>query len=269
MSSQVPSALTIAGTDPSGGAGIQADIKTLFANGVYGTSVITAVIAQNTQAVFDILNIPPDLIKKQLEAVFSDIPPLSVKIGMVGEMLQIRTIAETLRRYRAKNIVVDPVMGSSSGRRFMTEQTMQEIKKELFPLATLITPNIPEAAAFTGIKILSQKDMEKAAALLARKYGCAVLIKGGHRCSDADDLFYLKDHPFWLRSERIENPNTHGTGCTLSSAIAANLAKGRNLHQSVSLAKAYIYDAIFARLDLGQKNGPIDHAVSLTGKYRE
>lgn len=267
MSFRQPTALTIAGTDPTGGAGIQADIKTMLANGVYAMSVITAVIAQNTCGVFGLCNLSEELIRKQIDAIFTDIPPDAVKIGMIGKLSQARGIAEALRHYKARNIVLDPVLGASVGGRFMDEPTIREIKRELFSLSSLITPNIPETEALTGKTILSQKDMEKAAALLSEEYGCAVLIKGGHRRQDTDDLLYDKGLFIWFRGKRIDNPNTHGSGCTLSSAITSNLAKGKTLAESVEQAKAYLRHAIEKRLDLGQGNGPIDHGSSLSGQF--
>lgn len=260
-------AVTIAGSDPSGGAGIQADIKTMLANGVYAMSVLTALTAQNTKGVSGIFTLSTDFIKAQMDAVFTDIPPDAVKIGMVSEEGCISCIAERLRYYESKNVVVDPVMIATSGAKLIEDTASAAMKKELFPLAALITPNIPEAEALTALSINCHADMEKAAALLHEEHGSAVFLKGGHRLTDSDDLFYDGNKFIWLRGEHIDNPNTHGTGCTLSSAIAANLAKGKNLHQSVTLAKAYVYDAIAAKLNLGEKNGPIDHASSLKGEY--
>ena len=253
-------ALTVAGSDSSGGAGIQADIKTMTVNGVYAMSAITAMTAQNTERVSSIMESTPDFLKEQLDAVFEDIYPNAVKIGMVSSSALIRVIAERLRVYEAKNIVIDPVMVATSGSQLMKTEALASLTQELFPLATLITPNIPEAEVLADMKIQSYQDMERAAKLIGDRYGCAVLLKGGHHVSDADDLLYEQGSYTLFKGKRIDNPNTHGTGCTLSSAITANLAKGYDLKTSIRRAKEYISGALAAMLDLGAGSGPMDHS---------
>ena len=266
-------ALTIAGSDSCGGAGIQADIKTMTMNGVYAMSAITALTAQNTTGVTGIMEASPEFLEKQLDAVFSDIFPDAVKIGMVSSSELIRVIAGRLRENEARNIVVDPVMVATSGARLIEESAIETLKKELLPLATLATPNIPEAEILADMEIKTEADMESAGKKIAELFGCAVLIKGGHNINDAND--YLFDPAgenaggLWLFGQRIDNPNTHGTGCTLSSAIASNLAKGFSVEESVKRAKEYISEALKAMLDLGKGSGPLAHAFALTGKYSE
>ena len=262
-------ALTIAGSDSSGGAAIQADIKTMTMNGVYAMSAITALTAQNTLGVTGIFEVPPQFLAQQIDAVFQDIRPDAVKIGMVSSSSLIRTIAGRLRAHEAENLVVDPVMVATSGARLMEAEAISTLTRELLPMAALLTPNIPEAEVLSGQAIRSQADMQAAAEKISRAYGCAVLCKGGHSLSDANDLLYIDGHCQWFRGRRIDNPNTHGTGCTLSSAIAANLAKGFPLDQAVSRAKAYISGALEAMLDLGQGSGPMNHAFALTGLFAQ
>ncbi len=262
-------ALTIAGSDSSGGAGIQADIKTMTMNGVYAMSAITALTAQNTLGVTGIFEVPPQFLAQQIDAVFQDIRPDAVKIGMVSSSSLIRTIAGRLRAHEAENLVVDPVMVATSGARLMEAEAISTLTRELLPMAALLTPNIPEAEVLSGQAIRSQADMQAAAEKISRAYGCAVLCKGGHSLSDANDLLYIDGHCQWFRGRRIDNPNTHGTGCTLSSAIAANLSKGFPLDQAVSRAKAYISGALEAMLDLGQGSGPMNHAFALTGLFAQ
>ncbi len=259
-------ALSIAGSDSCGGAGIQADIKTMTMNGVYAMTAITALTAQNTTGVFGIQESTPDFLKQQLDAVFEDIFPDAVKIGMVSDSELIRVIADRLKFYHAKNIVVDPVMVSTSEARLMKTDAVETLEKELLPLAALVTPNIPEAEVLSQTEIKSESDMEASARLISEKSGCAVLLKGGHSVSDANDLLINGSTLRWFRGKRINNPNTHGTGCTLSSAIAANLAKGNDLETSVQKAKEYIEGALGAMLDLGKGSGPMDHAFCLTNK---
>ena len=259
-------ALTIAGSDSSGGAGIQADIKTMTMNGVYAMSAITALTAQNTTGVRAIQESAPEFLAQQIDAVFEDIRPDAVKIGMVASSELIRVIADRLRYYDAKNIVVDPVMVATSGSALMKNDAVQILIDELLPLATVVTPNIPEAQVLSGLIIESKTDMEAAARKIGDSHGCAVLLKGGHSIHDANDLLYANGDFIWFEGKRIDNPNTHGTGCTLSSAIAANLAKGFSLAQSVQLAKDYISGALAAMLDLGQGSGPMDHAFVLNQK---
>lgn len=256
----VHAALTIAGSDSSGGAGIQADIKTMITNGVYAMSTITALTAQNTTGVRSVMEVPPEFLGDQLDAVFEDIYPEAVKIGMVSSKELIQVIGEKLRFYQAKNVVVDPVMVASSGSSLMKNNGAEMMIKELFPLASLITPNIPEAEILSGCEIKNKQDMEAAAEKLSDLGAEAVLLKGGHSISDADDLLCVEGQKIWIRGRRIHNPNTHGTGCTLSSAIASNLAKGMEMEEAVRKAKEYISKALEAGLDLGKGSGPLDHA---------
>ena len=260
-------ALTIAGSDCSGGAGIQADLKTMTMNGVYAMSAITALTAQNTTGVRGIQESTPDFLKQQLDAVFEDIYPDGVKIGMVASTELIRVIADRLRHYGAKNVVVDPVMVATSGAALMKTDAVETLIAELLPISTLVTPNIPEAEVLSGMKIEREEDMVAAAKKIGDNFHCAVLLKGGHSINDANDLLYADGELTWFAGKRIPNPNTHGTGCTLSSAIAANLAKGFPLTESVRRAKSYISDALSAMLDLGNGSGPMDHAFDLQGEY--
>lgn len=252
-------ALTIAGSDSCGGAGIQADLKTMTMNGVYAMSAITALTAQNTTGVRAIQEATPDFLKAQLDAVFEDIFPDAVKIGMVSSSDLILVIAERLNYFQAKNIVLDPVMVATSGSSLMKTDAVQTLIDTLLPIATLVTPNIPEAEVLSGISIHGETDMEKAAKYIGETYGCAVLLKGGHNINDANDLLYANGAFRWFLGKRIDNPNTHGTGCTLSSAIAANLAKDISLEQSIWQAKEYISGALSAGLDLGKGSGPMMH----------
>ena len=256
-------ALTIAGSDSSGGAGIQADIKTMAANGVFAMSAITALTAQNTTGVTGIFETTPEFLAAQLDAVFTDIYPDAVKIGMVSSAPLIRTIAERLRFYEAKHIVVDPVMVATSGSRLLRDDAMQALTEQLLPLAEVVTPNIPEAEILSGLAITDAAGMEAAARKISAQYGCSVLCKGGHKVNDADDLLWRNGSGKWFRGECIHNPNTHGTGCTLSSAIASNLAKGYDLDTSVERAKEYISGCLSAMLDLGRGSGPMNHMHKL------
>ena len=264
---QIKTALTIAGSDSSGGAGIQADIKTMTVHGVYAMSAITALTAQNTTGVRALQESTPEFLRQQIDAVFEDIYPDAVKIGMVssGELIQV--IADRLRHYDAKNVVVDPVMVASAGSSLMRQGAVETLTKELLPLATLVTPNIPEAQVLSGLEIRSKADMTAAAKSIGDRYSCAVLLKGGHSVNDANDLLYAQDNLIWFEGRRIHNPNTHGTGCTLSSAIAANLAKGVSLVESVQKAKDYVSGALAAMLDLGKGSGPMHHAFALETNY--
>ena len=264
---KMKTALTIAGSDCSGGAGIQADIKTMTMNGVFAMSAITALTAQNTLGVRAIQESTPDFLKDQLDAVFEDIFPDAVKIGMVASSELIRVISDRLKYHKAKNIVVDPVMVATSGSSLMKNDAIQTLIDELLPLSALVTPNIPEAEVLSGMKIETKDDMIKAAKYIGDSYNCAVLLKGGHSINDANDLLYEKGQLVWFNGKRIDNPNTHGTGCTLSSAIASNLAKGFSLSQSVQRAKDYISGALAAMLDLGEGSGPMNHAFDLNGEY--
>ena len=262
-------ALSIAGSDSSGGAGIQADIKTMTMNGVYTMSAITALTAQNTTGVTGIVEVTPEFLKQQLDAVFTDIFPDAVKTGMVSSKELIQVIAERLNHYHAKNIVVDPVMVATSGSKLMKTDAVDVLLKELLPIAALVTPNIPEAEVLSGLSIVNEDDMKKAAKVIGDTYGCAVLLKGGHKIQDANDLLYSKGMCQWFMGERINNPNTHGTGCTLSSAIASNLAKGYSLSDSIHRAKTYISGALNAMLDIGKGSGPMNHAYDLGGEFLE
>ena len=256
-------ALSIAGSDCSGGAGIQADIKTMTMNGVYAMSAITALTAQNTTGVIAIQESTPDFLRQQIDAIFEDIYPDSVKIGMVASSELICVIADRLRYYNAKNVVIDPVMVASAGSSLMKQNAVQTLIKELLPISTLVTPNIPEAQVLSGMTIENKEDMIAAAKHVGDSYHCAVLLKGGHSINDANDLLYANDELIWFEGKRINNPNTHGTGCTLSSAIASNLAKGFSLTESIQRAKNYISGALAAMLDLGKGSGPMDHAYAL------
>ena len=262
-------ALSIAGSDCSGGAGIQADLKTMTMNGVYAMSAITALTAQNTTGVTGILEVSPDFLNQQLDAVFTDIRPDAVKIGMVPSSALMEAIGQRLRQYGAEKIVVDPVMVATSGSSLMQSEAVAALKRELLPLATVATPNIPEAEVLSGLTIRNEANMTAAARKIEESFGCAVLLKGGHSVSDANDLLCRQGQEIWFRGRRINNPNTHGTGCTLSSAIAANLAKGYSLEESVERAKEYLSGALAAMLDLGKGRGPMNHGFNLEGKFRE
>ena len=259
--------LTIAGSDSSGGAGIQADIKTLMANGVYAMSAITALTAQNTLGVRAIQEATPAFLRAQLNAVFEDIPPDAVKIGMVSSPELICVIADRLQHFKAKNIVVDPVMVATSGAALMKDRALSAMCRHLLPIATVITPNIPEAEVLCGYAIQAPGDMERAARELSERFSAAVLLKGGHGTEDAKDLLCTRDTIFRFSARRIQNPNTHGTGCTLSSAIAANLAKGYSLEQAVKRAKDYVTGAILSGLNLGRGAGPLNHGFCLAGIF--
>ena len=260
-------ALSIAGSDSSGGAGIQADIKTMTMNGVYAMTAITALTAQNTTGVRAIQEVSPAFLKAQIDAVFEDIFPDAVKIGMVASSDLIKVIAERLRFYEPGNIVVDPVMVATSGSSLLKTDAVKTLCQELLPLAMVVTPNIPEAQILAEQEITDENDMLTAAKAIGDRYGCAVLLKGGHSVSDANDLLYVDDEFLWFYGKRIHNPNTHGTGCTLSSAIAANLAKGYGLEAAVERAKAYISGALAAMLDLGHGSGPMNHAFDLNSTF--
>ena len=276
----LPPVLTVAGSDSSGGAGIQADLKTMMANGVFGMSAITSLTAQNTTGVRDVQNAEPRVLAEQVDAVFEDIPPMAVKIGMVSSADLIETIAERLSAHQARNIVLDPVMVATSGAKLIDDDAVAALTSKLFPLATVITPNMPEtealleqtlqerssaddapAARLLSAGIRTEADMEMAGRTLAEHFGCAVLVKGGHGVKDANDVLVEPDGTAtWFTSPRIDNPNTHGIGCTLSSAIASHLALGETLPQAVRSAKEYMTGALAEQLDLGHGAGPMDHA---------
>ncbi len=264
---KMKTALTIAGSDCSGGAGIQADLKTMTMNGVYAMSAITSLTAQNTTGVKSILDSTPEFLKDQIDAIFEDIRPDAVKTGMVSSIDLIKIIADRLNYYKAENIVVDTVMVATSGARLISEDAVDTFKKHLIPLATVVTPNIPEAEVLSDILIRDEKTMINAEKKISETYSCAVLLKGGHRINDANDLLYKNGEYRWFNGTRINNPNTHGTGCTLSSAIAANLAKGYTLEDSIQRAKDYISGALADMLDLGHGSGPMNHAFDLTGQF--
>lgn len=260
-------ALTIAGSDSSGGAGIQADIKTMTVNGVFAMSAVTALTAQNTTGVTGILEVSPEFLRQQIDSVFTDIRPDAVKIGMVSSAELITAIAEKLAEYHAGNIVVDPVMVATSGAKLISDDAIDTLKEKLLPMADVLTPNIPEAEVLAEMEVKTEDDMVRAAEKISGKYHCAVLLKGGHQLNDANDLLCREGCSRWFYGKRIDNPNTHGTGCTLSSAIAANLAKGFDMDAAVERAKAYISGALGAMLDLGRGSGPMNHGFDITGEY--
>lgn len=251
--------LTIAGTDPTGGAGIQADLKTMMAHKVYGMSVITALVAQNTIGVRNIIEVTPEFLSEQLDSVFEDIYPDTIKIGMVSSPILIKTIVSKLKQYPVKSIVVDPVMVSTSGSNLLANNALTLLKETLIPLASIITPNIPEAQVLSDISIDSNDKMIEAAIKISTLYDGYILIKGGHLKNCADDLLYYQENIKWYKSKRVNNPNTHGTGCTLSSAIASNLALGYSMEKSIEKAKEYITGALKSNLDLGNGKGPLNH----------
>lgn len=260
-------ALTIAGSDSSGGAGIQADIKTMTMNGVYAMSAITALTAQNTTGVDGIMEVTPPFLAQQIDAIFHDIRPDAVKIGMVSSQGLIEATVDRLNAFSAENIVVDPVMVATSGAKLISDDAIAALKRNLLPVATVVTPNTPESEVLAEMQIRTPADMVKAAERISKAYGCAVLCKGGHSMNDANDLLYADGQCCWFYGKRINNPNTHGTGCTLSSAIAANMAKGFDLFTSVERAKAYLSGALAAMLDLGKGRGPMNHAFALQGEF--
>ncbi|MEG2174616.1 MAG: bifunctional hydroxymethylpyrimidine kinase/phosphomethylpyrimidine kinase [Oscillospiraceae bacterium] len=260
--------LTIAGSDSSGGAGIQADIKTITAHKMYAMSAITALTAQNTTGVYGIMEIAPDFVASQLDCIFTDIFPDAVKIGMVSSSKIIKVIVEKLHQYHATNIVVDPVMVSTSGCKLISDEAQEALISELLPMGTVITPNIPETQVLCGFEIKDQNDMIRAGKRICKTTKGAVLVKGGHLVNDAIDLLCHENDISWYCSERIDNLNTHGTGCTLSSAIACNLAGGYPLDESIKRAKAYLTGALRAGLDLGKGSGPLDHTYCIdTGSF--
>lgn len=260
-------ALSIAGSDSSGGAGIQADIKTMTANGVYAMTAITALTAQNTTGVTGIMEVTPEFLAQQLDSIFTDIRPDAVKIGMVSSSALIQVIAEKLKEYKAENIVVDPVMVATSGSKLISDDAIETLKTCLMPLSSILTPNIPEAEVLAEMKVETEEEMILAAKKISETFHCAVLCKGGHQLNDANDLLYRDGEYKWFHGKRIQNPNTHGTGCTLSSAIASNLAKGYSMNESVKRAKDYISEALEAMLDWGKGSGPMKHCFNITGKY--
>ncbi|MBT1180054.1 bifunctional hydroxymethylpyrimidine kinase/phosphomethylpyrimidine kinase [Bifidobacterium vespertilionis] len=263
--SALPAVLSIAGSDSSGGAGIQADLKTMLMCGVFGMSAITSLTAQNTTGVRMVEDVTPEMLAAQIDAVFEDIRPDAVKIGMVSSVALIEVIEDRLRHWQASNVVLDPVMIATSGAKLISDDAVDALTSRLFPLATVITPNIPEAETLTVAHIANAEDMETAGARLAERFGCSALIKGGHNVTgDADDVLVDANGTItWFPGTRLDNPNTHGTGCTLSSAIASGLAKGDPLPKAIKRAKKYLTGAIKANLDLGHGSGPLDHAWKL------
>lgn len=259
----IPAVLTIAGSDSIGGAGIQADIKTMCCMGVYAMSAITALTAQNTTGVADIAEVSPEFLEKQLDCVFTDIFPAAVKTGMLSDKRLIEVIANKLKEYKAKNIVVDPVMVATSGSRLINSDSVNSLTELLFPVADLITPNIPEAEVLCKDKINCIEDMKRSAEKIGRKYDCAVLLKGGHSVEDATDILFFDGEIIVIKGKRINNPNTHGTGCTLSSAVASRLALGDDIINAVKNAKKYLSGAIEAMLDLGKGSGPLAHNYNI------
>ena len=255
--------LTIAGSDCSGGAGIQADIKTITVHRMYAMSAITSLTAQNTTGVYDIFDASPEFVARELDCIFQDIRPDAVKIGMVSQPGIIEVISQKLREYQAENIVADPVMVATSGSRLLAPEAMDALQRLLLPLASIITPNIPEAEVLAAIPIHTRQDMMTAAQRISRHLPGAVLIKGGHLTDTADDLLWQQGQACWYQSPRVDNPNTHGTGCTLSSAIACGLAGGQPLSAAIRQAKDFITGALQAQLNLGQGSGPLNHMYAL------
>lgn len=253
--------LTIAGSDCSGGAGIQADIKTITAHKMYAMSAITALTAQNTTGVYNVYEISSKFVSEQLDCIFEDIFPDAIKIGMVSSKEVIQAICSKLKYYKAKNIVVDPVMFSTSGHTLMNKDAMDTLKTDLLALADIITPNLFEAGDICGFKIENKSDMIRSAKEISKTFDGHILIKGGHLLASADDLLYFKGKTIWFNQDRIDNPNNHGTGCTLSSAIACNLGKGLAMEESIRKSKEYITHALNAKLDLGKGSGPLNHCV--------
>ncbi len=275
--------LTIAGSDSCGGAGIQADLKTIAAHHLYGMSVITVLTAQNTTGVYGIEEVDPDFVTKQIDAVFDDIRPAAIKIGMVLSSEIIQAVAHALVRHDAQHIVVDPVMVATSGSALIADEAVESLVDELFPLAEVITPNLEEAQILSNMHIADPADMERAAKKISdsitsrNSCGVAVLIKGGHTLDymdeaaelsgAADDVLYLPNGTLnWIRAKRIVTENTHGTGCTLSSAIACGLAQGQDVQEAVCAAKEYVSGALRVGLDLGKGSGPLDHMWLLDEK---
>ena len=261
---EMRTALTIAGSDSSGGAGIQADIKTMTAHGIYAMSALTALTAQNTTGVTDILGVEATFLGSQIDSIFTDIYPNAMKMGMIFSAEQVAVITQKLHKYQAENIVIDPVMVATSGSTLTNDETVEALKKQLLPMATVITPNIQEAQVLSGMEIRNEQDMIRASGHIYETYGCAVLCKGGHLQEYANDLLIMNGERHWFCGERKENPNTHGTGCTLSSAITANLAKGYELVKAVELAKQYVTGAIEAGLNLGKGRGPLNHVYTFS-----
>lgn len=256
--------LTIAGSDCSGGAGIQADIKTITVHKAYAMSVITALTAQNTLGVSAIQQATPQFVASQLQAVFEDIPPDAVKIGMIFNSEIIMTIALNLRRYQARNVVLDPVMVAESGGKLLQDEAVASLQRYLLPVADIITPNLHEAGILSGLTISDEAEMVQAAQIISEQTPAAILIKGGHLPGDeASDLLYFQGQVIWFKSPRVVNPNSHGTGCTLSSAIACQLAAGCPPAKAVYKAKQFLLRALKANLNIGRGKGPLNHCCDL------
>ncbi|WP_070001110.1 bifunctional hydroxymethylpyrimidine kinase/phosphomethylpyrimidine kinase [Cellulosilyticum sp. I15G10I2] len=258
--------LTIAGSDCSGGAGIQADLKTITVHKMYGMSVITALTAQNTQKVFEVVKCTPEFVEAQLDAVFTDIYPDAVKIGMVSSAEIIESIVNKLTEYHAQKVILDPVMIATSGRSLLNDDAFYALKNKLMTITHVITPNIPEAELLSGISISTVDDMIKAAEEINKFYKGHILIKGGHLVDRADDLIYSGGEIIWIKGNRIGQKERHGTGCTLSSAIACNLAKELSLEESVKRAKAYVAGALRSDTNLGYGSSPLSHHYSIKEK---
>lgn len=256
--------LSIAGSDSSGGAGIQADLKTILSHKMYGMTAITALTAQNTTGVYGISEVTPEFLANQLDCIFTDIYPDAVKIGMVSNPALIEVITEKLTQYKAKNIVVDPVMTATSGSLLSTNKSVMALVKKLIPIADIITPNLSEGGVLCQMEIHTDEKMMEAAKKLGESYNGYILMKGGHSENNANDLLVKKEESWWIEGNKIDNPNTHGTGCTLSSAIACNLAAGLDMLTAVTNAKHYITGAIGSRLNLGKGDGPLDHGYWLS-----
>lgn len=253
--------LSIAGSDCSGGAGIQADLKTIIKHNCYGMSVITSLTAQNTRGVYSTLDCTKDFFEDQIDCVFEDIYPDSVKIGMLSSADIVKSLAIKLSIYKPKNVVFDPVMISSSGRKLLDDNAIETIKLNLLKYVDLITPNIAEAEILSGLKIKSNDDMILAAKEISKYYSGNILIKGGHNKDNADDLLFRDNLTTWFKGERIENDNTHGTGCTLSSAIACNLASELSMCESIKKAKIYLRKLLEDNMNLGRGSGPLNHCI--------
>ena len=259
MAYRIPSVLSIAGSDSSGGAGIQADIKTVEALGLFAQTAVTSITAQNTLGVTAVADVDPGIVSAQIKAVFDDIRPQAVKIGMVSSAAIVEAVADALSSCGAEHIVVDPVMVATSGARLISDDAREALVERLFPMADVVTPNVPEAESLTGRNISSADDMRAAAADIALLCGGAVLVKGGHATGGADDVLLCGGMYRVFRSERVDTRNTHGTGCTLSSAIACGLARGLSIPDACREAKEYVFGALRAGLAMGKGSGPLDH----------
>ena len=260
---RIPTAMTIAGSDSGGGAGIQADLKTFAALGVYGTSALTAITAQNTIGVSGVHEIPTDIIAAQMEAVFSDIGADAVKTGMLSSVAIVEVVSRQLQHHGVESLVVDPVMVAKSGDSLLQEDAVDALRTLLVPLAAVLTPNIPEAEALTGMKINSDADVRRAAEQIIQMGAGSVVVKGGHREGPATDVFYDGDRFQEFTAPRIDTKNTHGTGCTFASAVAAGLARGMSVIDSVAQAKEYVTEAIRRSFAIGRGHGPLNHFYRL------